>query len=121
MGPAYNSTTLRRSSCLPPHCSRPAPTDEELVLACVILFVGQLDLTAWLTQVAACEPERELTLLLGALARGELHESSWSGLIPRLLGSDRAQRKLRTRLASQPWPLNLLLSLLGKYMARPTA
>ncbi|UOQ69167.1 hypothetical protein [Hymenobacter volaticus] len=96
-----------------------APTDEELVLASVVLFAGQLDLTQWLTQVAACEPARELAQLFGALVRGELHESSWSGLIPRLLGSERSQRKLRARLAGQAWPLNLLLSLLGEAYAAP--
>lgn len=96
-----------------------APTDEELVLASVVLFAGRLNLTQWLTQVAACEPFRELAQLFGALARGELHESSWSGLIPRLLGSERSQRKLRARLAGQPWPLNLLLSLLGEAYAAP--
>jgi hypothetical protein len=90
------------------------PTDEELVLASVILFAGRLNLTAWLTQVAASEPARELAQVFGALARGEMHEPSWGGLIPRLLGSERARRKLQTRLASQPWPLNLLLSLLGE-------
>ncbi|UOG73460.1 hypothetical protein MTX78_15145 [Hymenobacter tibetensis] len=95
------------------------PTDEELVLASVILFAGRLPLTLWLTQVAACEPARELAQLFGALARGELHESSWSGLLPRLLGSERTQRKLRARLARQPWPLNLLLSLLGEAYVTP--
>ncbi|MFD1874293.1 hypothetical protein [Hymenobacter bucti] len=74
------------------------PTDKELLLACVTVFVARLNLTEWLTHVAACEPTRELTQILGALARGDLFEPTWGGFIPKLLGHYRPQRALRLRV-----------------------
>ncbi|WP_324680717.1 hypothetical protein [Hymenobacter sp. GOD-10R] len=102
-----------------PTVPRESPTDEELVLACVIVFMAQLNLTPWLAHLAACEPARALTQLLGALARGDLQEPAWGGVIPKLLGSGRAQQRVRERLTSQPWPLSLLLHLFAEVYAAP--
>ena len=40
-------------------------------------------------------------------------------MIPKLLGSGRAQQRVRERLTDQPWPLSLLLNLLANAYAAP--
>lgn len=68
-------------------------TDEELLLASVVVFVAELDLTAWLQHVAACYPASEVAQLLGRLARGELY-AAWGGVVPQLVARLRARRQL---------------------------
>ncbi|MFD1873249.1 hypothetical protein [Hymenobacter bucti] len=100
--------------------AEPAPpvTDEALLLASVVVFVAQLDLTAWLAHVAKCQPTSEVAQLLGALARGELYEAEWGGVIPKLVGYFRSKMSLRDRLSVYgPW--SLLVQLFCVVYARP--
>jgi hypothetical protein len=54
-----------------PPAPAPATSDENLLLATLVVFVAQQDLTRWLAHVAAGDaPTRPLTQLLGAFARG---------------------------------------------------
>ncbi|UOG77387.1 hypothetical protein MTX78_23885 (plasmid) [Hymenobacter tibetensis] len=95
------------------------PTDTELVLTSVTLFVAQLNITPWLLHVVACDPDHEIAQLLGAIARHELAEPAWGGVLAKLLGSHRKRDKLLDRLIVQPFPLSILLSLLGGIYTHP--
>ncbi|MBC6992250.1 hypothetical protein [Hymenobacter sp. BT491] len=110
--------SARRLAFAAPAVPAAPPTDAELLQATLVVFAAQLNLTAWLTQVAACEPARPVAQILGALARGELFDPEWGGVIPKLLGSYRPQQQLRARLASQPPALAPPLGLLAEVYAR---
>ncbi|GAB2471067.1 hypothetical protein GCM10011375_38200 [Hymenobacter qilianensis] len=69
--------------------------DEELLLASVVVFTSQLNLTPWLLHVAAADPDREVAQLLGALAVGQYTHATWDGLIPTLLGTQGPPRAWR--------------------------
>lgn len=77
------------------------PTDEELLLASTVVFTALLNLSEWLAQVAACEPAREVAHILGGLARGELFDPAWGGLLPKLFGAYRPQQRLRAWLLAK--------------------
>jgi hypothetical protein len=93
------------------------PLDWQLVFTSVTLFLAQLELTPWLLHVAACDPDHEMAQLLGAIARHELREPEWGGVIGRFFNSTaRRREKWLTQLERQPLPLAPLLGLLvGAY------
>ncbi|WP_086596439.1 hypothetical protein [Hymenobacter crusticola] len=101
-----------RLTFAPPAVPLSRPPDWQLVFASVTLFVAQLNLTPWLLHVAACDPTHEVAQLLGAVARHELREPEWGGVIPRLFGAYRRREKLFAQLTSQPLPIAVFLSLL---------
>lgn len=103
----------------PPAVPLVRPPDWQLVFASVTVFIAQLNLTPWLLHVAACDPTHELAQLLGAIARHELKEPAWGGVIPRLLGAYRRREKLFAQLAHQPLPLSVLLTLLTGIYEHP--
>jgi hypothetical protein len=94
-------------------------TDTELLLVATVVFIAELDPTAWLTHVAACEPQRELAQVLAALAHGELRASNWGGLLPQLLGSHRMQRRWKERLVALDVAAHPLLRLFSTIYDQP--
>ena len=94
------------------------PTDDELLLASAVVFVAELDLTAWLLHVAACHPTSEVAQLLGALARGELYPSEWGGVLALAANYFRPGRRLQKRIQEYgQW--SLLLQLFGVVYGQP--
>ena len=106
-GASLRVTTTEAKLVLQMPAKPAAPvTDDELLLASVVVLVAELDLTAWLLHVAKCQPTSEVAQLLGILARGELYEAEWGGLIPKLINYFRPKKLLRERLSAYgPWSL----------------
>jgi hypothetical protein len=96
-----------------------APSEEDLLVASLVLFVAQRDLTAWLRHVAACEPTRHLAQVLGALARGEFATSGWSGLLPKLLSWVVPQEKKRPEFDTPSAQVSVGLAVLTEVYAEP--
>ncbi|MDO7851351.1 hypothetical protein [Hymenobacter convexus] len=94
------------------------PADWQLVMVAVTFFVAGLNLTPWLLHVAACDPANEMAQLLGAMARGDLREPAWGGVLASLSGAHRRREKRLAQLARQPAPLAQLLGLLAGVYAR---
>jgi hypothetical protein len=109
---AYGTTlkpmTVERLRFAPPRPPLTPPSDEDLLLVALVLFVEQLNLTAWLAHVAACEPTRRLTQVLGGLARGEFFTSEWGGLLPKLLSWVVPRKTVQAQVASSS-PLVLVV------------
>lgn len=95
------------------------PSEEDVLLATLVLFVDQRNLTAWLRQVAACEPKRKLAQVLGALAQGKFYTSSWDGLIPRLLTWVMPRKTVRQQVASSSPLVVAVLDILAEAYAEP--
>jgi hypothetical protein len=96
-----------------------SPSEEDLLVASLVLFVAQRDLTAWLRHVAACEPTRRLAQVLGALARGEFYTSGWGGLLPKLLSWVVPREKKRPELDNPSALVSVGLAVLTEAYAEP--
>jgi hypothetical protein len=94
------------------------PTDEELLLASVVVFVAELEPTAWLLHLARCFPASEMAQLLGALAAGKLYTSEWGGFLAQAAAFIGPKYRLRKRIARYgPW--SLLHNLFGVVYGQP--